>query len=554
MRKNPGAQLAYSPVPRHAHLWGMAAIGLLLVGIGIWGNAFSQASVLPFTLACIAGGALLGISVTRLFFSGLLTPESIPPTHAADAYAARSPVPTVEINSEGEVLYANDACEAAFVGINSPDTEHRLIRETLKHIDRKSPRLYYLFEYADDERLFEVQIHFVAVSNTFFLYVSDRTDQKAFRHEIQDREEIFRKLVQGTNEALIMTDRDNYIELVNEQFLHLFGYEESEVLHKNAVEILMKEEDPSQVNRRHKDRLAGISDVYEMEQKRKNGEIIWTLVSASPFRDRNGQVVGTIAALTDITALKKVEKMLKERNEQMDLFLYKATHDLKGPLASIQGILSIALEQCEQPTVRQYIDMAVTSSERLDNALVDLIQVTRINKAKFKMEAVEVPKVLEDVMNSIGHMPEREGVQVIPDIRIHTPFRTDKASLTSILQNLVVNAIKYRRPEEQAPFVKIRAFPFEKGLKIEVSDNGEGISPEIQEKIFKMFYRGNKKSKGTGLGLYIVQQIVEKLNGNISLESKVGKGTRFSVYIPQAIEADEEAEPVKKPQATEVSI
>lgn len=554
MRKNPGAQLAYSPVPRHAHLWGMAAIGLLLVGIGIWGTAFSQASVLPFTLACLAGGALLGISVTRLFFSDLLTPESTSPTHAADAYAERSPVPTLEIDSEGVVLYANDACEAAFVGINSPDTEHRLIRETLKHIDRKSPRLYYLFEYADDERLFEVQIHFVAASHTFFLYVSDRTDQKAFRHEIQDREEIFRKLVQGTNEALIMTDRDNYIELVNEQFLHLFGYEEAEVLHKNAVEILMKEEDPSQVNRRHKDRLAGISDVYEMEQKRKNGETIWTLVSASPFRDRNGQVVGTIAALTDITALKKVEKMLKERNEQMDLFLYKATHDLKGPLASIQGILSIALEQCEQPTVRQYIDMAVTSSERLDNALVDLIQVTRINKAKFKMEGVEVPKILEDVMNSIGHMPEREGVQVIPDIRMHTPFRTDKASLTSILQNLVVNAIKYRRPEEQAPFVKIRAFPFEKGMKIEVSDNGEGISPEIQEKIFKMFYRGNKKSKGTGLGLYIVQQIVEKLNGHISLESKAGKGSLFTVYIPQAAEADEEAEPVVKQQPTKVSI
>lgn len=508
----------------------------MLLALGLLAKAGYSSD--PLWMVTVLGLVLLGAAFLLSLPSGIAS-GPIP-----DSYAALSPTAMVEIHASGQVTYANLAAENAFPGINKLDAMHPLVVSVWEKVLEAGTDPALSFDFSHANRLFEVRAHYLKERDTWILYFTDATAHKDFEDVLKDRDEIFRKLVEGTNEALIMTDADNNIELVNNQFLNLFGYKRAEVLHHNAVSLLMKDADPDTVRRRHKDRLKGISDVYELEQKRKDGEPLWTLVSASPFRDRNGKVVGTIAALTDITALKKVERLLNERNEQMDLFLYKATHDLKGPLASIQGILNIAMEQCEQPAVRQYIDMAVTSASRLDNALVDLIQVTRINKSELRIQPVVLREVLDEVITGIQHMPEVEGVRLMKDIRMQNIFHTDRASIVSILQNLVVNAVKYKRQSEPNPEVKIRIYPHDQGIRIEVSDNGEGMSADIQEKIFRMFYRGNKKSKGTGLGLYIVQKIIEKLNGTISLTSKAGKGSRFTVYLPELPAAETEEEEI----------
>ena len=550
MRKNPDSELAFYLTTAQTQRWVLGLAGLSLICLGFFSRQAVADGYGLRWMYDVPGIALILFAFLLHRFRadrnvGLQTHERT----TSPEHAQFNPTPTLEIDSSGRILYANLAAESAFPLLHELKIAHPVVQTVLDHLRDRSIRHNQGFDIVYEKRLFEVQPHYLSTRNAWLLYFTDSTAHKDFEGELKDRDEIFRKLVQGTNEALIMTDADNNIELVNNQFLKLFGYTESEVLHQNAVTLLMKDENPETVKRRHQDRLKGISDVYELEQKRKDGESIWTLVSASPFRDRNGKVVGTIAALTDITALKKVERMLSERNEQMDLFLYKATHDLKGPLASIRGILNIATEQCNQPTVRQYIEMAITSSERLDNALVDLIQVTRINKSELNIEPIDVHDVLADVVRSIEHMDERAGVMLRQDIRLTSPFRTDRASMTSILQNLVVNAIKYMRPEEPAPEVKISIHPYAQGIRIEVADNGEGIDPDIREKIFKMFYRGNKKSKGTGLGLYIVQQIVDKLHGDISLTSTPGEGSRFTVYLPEISASEPEEERRQAPAA-----
>ncbi|MDX2248497.1 MAG: HAMP domain-containing sensor histidine kinase [Bacteroidia bacterium] len=234
--------------------------------------------------------------------------------------------------------------------------------------------------------------------------------------------------------------------------------------------------------------------------------------------------------------LKKVEAELKERNHQMDLFLYKATHDLKGPLTSVVGILNIAIQDCLQPEVRQYIEMALASTARLDNALLDLIHVTRLSKEQIRPERIDCNALLNEILQSINHMPERRNVEFRTDVPMSLFVRSDRNSLLSILQNLITNAIKYRRDGTHIHIVSITIFPEKSGVKIIVTDNGEGIRAEIREKIFSMFYRGNKKSKGTGLGLYIVKQSISKLGGKIDFESVNGEGTRFSVWLPNLSE------------------
>ncbi|MEZ4827179.1 MAG: HAMP domain-containing sensor histidine kinase [Bacteroidia bacterium] len=230
--------------------------------------------------------------------------------------------------------------------------------------------------------------------------------------------------------------------------------------------------------------------------------------------------------------LKKVEEELKERNHQMDLFLYKATHDLKGPLTSVVGILNIAIQDCLQPEVKQYIEMALASTARLDNALLDLIHVTRLSKEQIRPETIDCNTLLSEVLQSINHMPERRNVECRTDVPMLLSVRSDRNSMLSILQNLITNAIKYRKEGDYAHVVSVSIFPDRAGIRITVTDNGEGIRPEIREKIFSMFYRGNKKSKGTGLGLYIVKQSISKLGGTIDLESTYGHGSRFSVWLP----------------------
>ncbi len=319
------------------------------------------------------------------------------------------------------------------------------------------------------------------------------------------------------------------IMFVNQKFCSLLGRDSQEVLGTPIFNLI---------------EATDAKDIYEgawlkshirtreLYFKRKKGDLLPALVSLSPYDENDERTHSIIGTITDITALKEVEHQLKERNEQMDLFLYKATHDLKGPLASVKGILNIAEQTCQQPEIEQYIQMALTSTDKLDQALVDLLHVTRLNKAELIIEEVNCHELVEEILFSLQHMPESRNVHFEVEILLKEQFHTDKNTLTTILQNLIVNAIKYKREENYQHIVFVGIKKYGRGIKLEVRDNGEGIRPEIQEKVFNMFYRGNKKSKGTGLGLYIVRQGIDKLKGELDLKSKPGNGTIFMLYIP----------------------
>ncbi|MEM6632973.1 MAG: PAS domain-containing sensor histidine kinase [Bacteroidota bacterium] len=318
------------------------------------------------------------------------------------------------------------------------------------------------------------------------------------------------------------------VQYVNQQFSHLLGFKLEEVSNTSIFDLITPISLPAS------SWLLDTKQTYELVFRRKDGTNLPTLVNLSSIKEWEDDQVTIIGSITEITELKDVEHQLKERNEQMDLFLYKATHDLKGPLASVKGILDIALQNCQQPEISQYIHMALTSTDKLDQALIDLLHVTRLNKADLIIEQVNCKELVEDILFSLQHMPESRKVEFDISVADSHEFYSDKNTLTTILQNLIVNAIKYKGEGSQLHRVSVKIIPQDLGIHIEVADNGEGIKPEIQVKVFTMFYRGNKKSKGTGLGLYIVKQGTEKLGGTLSLVSDFGKGSTFSLYIPSS--------------------
>jgi hypothetical protein len=279
-------------------------------------------------------------------------------------------------------------------------------------------------------------------------------------------------------------------------------------------------------------RQQGLSDRYELPLRKQNGDLIWVMITGSPYVNSAGDIIGTIAIITDITARKATELKLQDKNSQLDAFVYRASHDLKGPLASIIGISNIARAEVDDLKAHKFFDMIAKSTKRLDLILSELIDVTRINKAQIKWEEVEMEKFVQEMIQSLQHLPHAEKIEFEVNIQLTEVPITDRKLMTSILQNLIVNSIIYQNPKADPPRVHILIREQFDRMLIEVGDNGVGIPDRMKARVFEMFYRGNTQSKGSGLGLYIVKSAVEKLNGSCEMESEEGEGTRFLLAFP----------------------
>ena len=247
-------------------------------------------------------------------------------------------------------------------------------------------------------------------------------------------------------------------------------------------------------------------------------------------------LVRTWGVQTDITERKRTERALLETNQELDTFFYKASHDLKGPLASILGIVSLAKLEIHDDQTSKYFEMVESSVRRLDRTLLDLIELARSRRGSNKLSLVNAKKLVEEVLNSLKHIPNFNRINFEMDIESETEIMADRVLMLSVFQNLIHNAINYCNANK--PWIRIKVEETMDGIELQVADNGNGIDNYIRNKVFEMFYRGHPDSSGSGLGLYIVKNALEKMKGEIRFESENGKGTTFYVSIPnQMVEA-----------------
>jgi signal transduction histidine kinase len=230
-------------------------------------------------------------------------------------------------------------------------------------------------------------------------------------------------------------------------------------------------------------------------------------------------------------AIKKLTAKIKD----LDTFIYKASHDLKGPLSSMIGLINLAKHEIKDDVSLGYFNMLEQSTRNLDNILIDLLAITRINQEKISSEKIDFEKIVSDIFLSLEHLDNSKTLEFKKDIKPDIQFYGDSKMISSVLQNLVHNAINYRRMIKES-FVSVKIFYTDGNLIIEVSDNGTGVPKDLQSKIFDMFYRGNTQSKGSGLGLYIVRTAIEKMLGHIDLKSEPAKGSTFRITLPYLIE------------------
>ena len=223
---------------------------------------------------------------------------------------------------------------------------------------------------------------------------------------------------------------------------------------------------------------------------------------------------------------------LKKLNEEMDRFVYSTSHDLRAPLLSILGLLNIIESENTQYDIKGYLKLLRDSTVKLDRFISDIIDYSRNTRLEVNCTEVDFGSLLDDSFKHLNYMPGCSTLLKLINIDNHAKLYSDDRRLSIIFNNLISNAIKYQQQGIEDSFVNIEAEITDTELKVELEDNGVGIEEQYLDHIFDMFYRASPEAKGSGLGLYIVRETLEKLNGTIEVESTFGESTKFTVTIP----------------------
>jgi hypothetical protein len=248
-------------------------------------------------------------------------------------------------------------------------------------------------------------------------------------------------------------------------------------------------------------------------------------------------VIQSIKSISEMEILEREAHWQKEKKEEVELknaeldtFVYKVSHDLKGPISSLLGLFEIVNLEIKDKNSLHYFNLYQSQIQRLNGILMDFINLTQIKEKKIESTLIDLSQMVKECLDVHEYYDNYNSIKF--DINIDAPdFYSDKSTLNTILQNLIENAIKYSR-NDVSPFVNVNIFELDNELQVKVEDNGIGISEEFQDRIFEMFYRANDKVQGSGLGLYILKNAVEKLKGKINFESKPNEGSQFHISIP----------------------
>lgn len=223
---------------------------------------------------------------------------------------------------------------------------------------------------------------------------------------------------------------------------------------------------------------------------------------------------------------------LVKTNTELDRFVYSLSHDISAPLKSIKGLLNLSKMEGSTENNSLYLSKMDESIHRLESFIAEVLDYSRTNRTIIKEEEVNLKSFLKEIINDFRYLEDFEAITF--DLKLNNEsVASDKFLLKVIFSNLISNAIKYQnRSDGRNPYVKITSHRRGGYLIIHIEDNGEGIAKEYEGKVFEMFYRASSSSTGSGLGLYITKEAVEKLNGKIEITSEVGVGSTFAISIP----------------------
>lgn len=398
--------------------------------------------------------------------------------------------------------------------------------------------------YRDEQRLFALISVFTLVAlmsynfRTFFddsisksdRYFKDRERLKGITESqtknIQEKEELLRAIYDNTEAGIILESPENNLILdVNEKAERIFRRFKSDLVGSKSNELLAglttKQLEEVLHSLEERSRWSGETSI-----RSSNGKEKWVLLSLLHFS--SGGENYRLWNIRDINNLKKAQEELEHKNNELDSFVYSMAHDLKGPLGTLSSLISNEIAEPEEQAEMQH-----QLIRRMRNYIDDVVNITKDKKLDVEIKELNLKDLIEDIRTELKYFGNAEKVDLKMDFKDSFGLRSDPYRLKVIMQNLLSNAVNYADFKKPESFVKVSARQKEDKVILEVTDNGKGISESDQAGIFKMFYKGEDLNSGSGLGLFLVKQNVDKLNGELELKSTQGEGSSFIISLPQ---------------------
>lgn len=373
---------------------------------------------------------------------------------------------------------------------------------------------------------------------------TDIHDQKMIEESIKMQALVLESMDEGVN----VSDDKGYIIYTNKAMNRMFGYKAGELQgkHLTALNAYLQEEN-----------IKIVEEIIDQLNTKGawSGEINNITKAGTPFTSfahtttlHLGEKKLFVCIQRDVTDEKKFRETILSQNEQLtrinndlDNFIYTASHDLKSPISNIEGLMITLLDTVSENTrqaeeFQAVMNMVFQSVARFKNTIHDLAEITKAQKSLHEEEAMlSVDEMIEEVMLNISNDILSTNAMVSVETEHCPVISFSRKNLHSIIYNLLINAIKYRAPE-RPPVISVHTFQSDGHCVIEVKDNGLGIKNEHKDRIFQMFKRMHDHIEGSGVGLYIVKRIVDNAGGQIEVESEEGKGSTFRVYLKSSVQ------------------
>lgn len=233
-------------------------------------------------------------------------------------------------------------------------------------------------------------------------------------------------------------------------------------------------------------------------------------------------------------AMRRQYEELMKINKELDSFVYSVSHNLRAPLRSVLGLINLARMEDEKRGnfFNEYFSMMESSMNKLDDTLKEILDYSRNARQDLTIEKIDIRKLVTDNLERMQYMPGSQRIAKQIEVNEDYALFSDKYRLSVIFNNIISNAIKYYDEQKAQPFLRIAITVSKDKAHMEFEDNGIGIDPAYLSKVFDMFFRATHNNDGAGLGLYIVQEAVDKLKGTVVINSEIRKGTTFVIEMP----------------------
>ena len=435
--------------------------------------------------------------------------------------------------------------------LNMIDKEKKefIVKATVSYIQQNDEELIFLkalditkSKFAENkvrETLADLKNKNTELEQTKVAVLNVLEDINVEKAKVLSEQQKLQAVLQSIAEGVVVIDSDMHIYMYNTTFLNMLGYARREVEGRLFTEVIrMINETTGQVETKEIPNVFKTGEVlsrFNVTQLiKKNGELIDVNETFAPIIEDN-KVKRVVAVFRDATEQRKVERMRSE-------FISIASHQLRTPLTAISWYLEMLMdpETMSNMTDEQkgYINMVFESNKKMIYLVNELLDISRIEGGK-ELQLIKSPGNIMDVINDV--VDEQKGLITQKNIRLildipeqqSVVINMDKEKIRQVFMNLVNNAIKYSRPEGE---IKISLHIEDDKLSVSVADNGIGIPKEQQERIFEKFFRGENavkmQAQGTGLGLYVAQQVIKDHGGILNFSSEENKGTVFTFIIP----------------------